>query len=146
MRYHSAVPPGDHAEVVRQLMDAFNRRDGDAALALMAPDVVFHPVSARALGRTEPFVGHAGIREYMQITEGRWDDLHVEIVQLQAAGDAVTVIGRARGRGAGGELNATAVWTWKLRDGLIAEGRVHSDTRQARQALGLTAEEPAQPG
>jgi ketosteroid isomerase-like protein len=118
-------------------MDAFNRRDAEAAMALMAPDVVFHPVSTRAMGREEPFVGLEGMREYLDLTEREWEELHVEVVQIEQAGDAVTVIGRAHGRGPGGELNATAIWTWKLRDGLVVEGRVHADTARARAALGL---------
>jgi len=128
---------GAEAEAVLKLMDAFNRRDREAAMALLSPDVVFHPVSARAMGRTEPFVGQAGMREYLEITESQWEELHVEVVQIEQAGNAVTVIGRARGRAGGGALDTTAIWTWKLRDGLICEGRVHADTARTRTALGL---------
>lgn len=119
-------------------MDAFNRRDVDAALALMDAAVEFHPVTARALGREEPFVGHAGMREYMAVTEREWADLHLEAVQIQEARDTVTVLGRTRGRGrTGGDLDADTLWTWKLRDGLVTECRVHADTAKARAALGL---------
>lgn len=119
-------------------MDAFNARDADAALVHMHPDIRFHPVSARALGREEPFVGHAGMREYLEMTEREWASLRLEAVQVQEARNAVTVLGRTHGRGrGGGVLDTNTLWTWKLRDGLVTECRVHADTAKARAALGL---------
>lgn len=129
--------PSGNAQVVLKLMDAFNRRDVETALACLDPAVTFSPVSTRALGREEPFVGHDGMREYLELASETWAELWLEVVRVQQAGDAVTVLGEARGRGPGGELRTSTIWTWKLRDGFIVEGRVHADTQIARAALGL---------
>jgi ketosteroid isomerase-like protein len=137
------VGSGENAAVVQAIMDAFNRRDLDAALVHFGPESAFYPVSTRALGREEPFVGHDGLREYFEITSRDWDDLEIEPVRIQETRETVTVIGEARGRGPGGELRATAVWTWKLKDRLVVECRVHSDPRHVRAALGRMDEAPS---
>jgi ketosteroid isomerase-like protein len=118
-------------------MDAFNRRDRDAAVACFAPDAVFYPVVAEALGRQEPFRGVEGLEAYFALTGELWEELRVEVAEIQQAGDAVVAIGTVRGRGRGGSIEEPVLWTWTVRDGLIVEGRVHGDTEPARAALGL---------
>jgi len=131
-------PIGRQVEQVKELFDAFERRDVDAALALLDPNVSFTPVTAHLVRGGRPYEGHEGIREYHDDVAEMWEELELVPVEYQAVAGVVVVIGEVRGR-ANGELRAPAVWTWKLRNGLIVEGSVHSDLETARAALGTTA-------
>jgi ketosteroid isomerase-like protein len=123
-------------EVVKRLFEAFARRDVEAVVALARPDVKLLPVTAHLARGGRAYEGHAGIREYMADASRLWEELELVPIQYEAVVDAVVAIGEVRARGAGGELRQPTVWTWKLRDGLIVDGRVHSDVKAARQALG----------
>jgi ketosteroid isomerase-like protein len=136
----SASPGRGHAtgsiELVKRLFDAFERRDVEAALALCNPDARFLPVTAEVARGGRPYEGHEGIREYFDDIERIWQDVETLPLQYEAVVDAVVVIGEVRLRAAAGELREPAIWSWKLRDGLVVDGRVHSDVEMARRALG----------
>lgn len=125
---------------VRLVMEAFNRRDVETVLTHAAADISFAPLVAEATGREEPFVGHEGLRLYFDLTGKLWDELVVEVEEIQEAGDAVVALGRVRGRGGGGRLDAAVIWAWKLRSGLIYDGRIHGDVAVTRAALGIDCE------
>lgn len=52
------------AEILREYIEAFNRRDVDAMIALADPDIVSHPWMAWSGGRR--YVGHEGLRGWMR--------------------------------------------------------------------------------
>jgi ketosteroid isomerase-like protein len=125
--------------IVKRLFDAFGRRDVDAALEVLDPDVRFLPVTAHMTREGKAYEGHDGIREYIEDVQRLWQELVLEPGEFQAVLGVVVVIGEVHGRGSGGELNVPVVWTWRLRDDLIVEGNVHSDLATAREALGDVA-------
>jgi ketosteroid isomerase-like protein len=125
-----------NVEVVKRLFEAFARRDVEAVVALAHPDVKILPVTAHIARGGRAYEGRAGIREYMADASRLWEELELVPIQYEAVVNAVVAIGEVRARGAGGELRQPAVWTWKLREGLIVDGRVHSDVKAAREALG----------
>lgn len=127
----------DNIETVRAMLAAFAVRDIEGVLRYLHPDVEFTPFLARLRGEPPVYRGHDGIRRYFRDMADAWPDLELEGMQMQQAGDAVTVIGSVRAETPNGELRADAVWTWRLRDGLLIEGRVHGDEGPARAALGL---------
>jgi ketosteroid isomerase-like protein len=129
-------PIGLQVELVRRLFEAFGRRDVEAALELLDPDVRFMPVTAHASRGGEAYVGHAGIREYFEDVAALWQELDLVPLEFEAVLGVVVVIGEVHARGPSHELRAPAVWTWMLRDGLIVEGSVHSDVASALAALG----------
>jgi ketosteroid isomerase-like protein len=127
-------PAGD--QVAERLLDAFNRRDVAAALALLHGDVVFLPVSARLLADGRAYRGHEGIRRYLDDVAAHWRRLEVTPVQVRAAGDAVVALGHVRSiTHAGRADEASATWVFKLRDGLIAQIQIFSDERLVRHAV-----------
>jgi ketosteroid isomerase-like protein len=132
-------PIGLQVELVKRLFEAFARRDVEAALELLAPDVRFMPITAHAARGGEPYVGHAGIREYFEDVAALWQELDLVPLEYEAVLGVVVVIGEVHARGPSGELRAPAVWTWMLRNGLIVEGSVHSDVNSALEALGELA-------
>jgi ketosteroid isomerase-like protein len=127
----------DGVEIVRRLLDAFNRRDVAAILELVDPEMRFVSMTGRLVREGEPYVGPEGLLEYFADAERLWPDLRVEVGQIQAAGDAVVVLGYVHAEAAAGAMRMPVVWTWRLRDGLVTECVVHSDERAARRALGI---------
>lgn len=124
-------------EVVRRVLDAFNRRDSEAILELVHPDARFVSMTGQLLREGAAYVGRDGLLEYFADAERLWQGLQVEPREIQAAGDGVVVIGYVHAHTDAGELRLPVVWTWRLRDGLIAECVVHSDAAAARRALGI---------
>jgi ketosteroid isomerase-like protein len=126
-------------ELVERLFEAFERRDVEAALALLDPAVKLLPVTAQVTRGGRPYEGHAGVREYVEDVGRLWDELELVPAEFEAVVGAVVVIGEVRAQGPAGEVRQPTVWSWRVRDELIVEGSVHSDLDAAREALGLGA-------
>ena len=87
-------------DLLRQVIDAFNRRDLDALLALMDPGVEFTPYE-RAVEGLGPYLGHEGVRSWWEDAFDPFPDLSAELYDLRAVGDITYARGRLRGTGAG---------------------------------------------
>ena len=130
-------PSGDgDIEVVKLAFDAFARRDVDAALDWMHPQVRLWVVTAAVSRAGRPYIGHQGVREYWRDAQRLWRELELVPIDFELVGQAVVVLGEVQARGPAGALRQPAVWTWKLNDGLVVDCRVDSDVRAARDALG----------
>jgi ketosteroid isomerase-like protein len=128
---------GDNADIVRRAFDAFSRRDLPALLAFIDPDIVFSPATARLAGRAEPYRGHDGMRTYMADVARVWQELRPEPDEFVEVGDVVVCTGRVYAWGIGRVIDAPAGWVWRLRAGLLVEGRVYDTRREALVAAGL---------
>jgi ketosteroid isomerase-like protein len=136
-----AESPAAREQVARRLFDAFNRRDLQAALALVHEELVFEPVSAAVMAGGQAYRGHQGIERYLADVKAYWQELTVNPVQIRAAGRAVVALGETSGRGAAGVLDRVpSSWVLKFRDGLVVHGQVFSDERAMREALGALAD------
>jgi ketosteroid isomerase-like protein len=125
--------------IAARLFDAFNRRDLDAALVCLDPQIVFAPVTASVLADGHPYCCHDGIRRYMADVQQHWHTLTVEPAQIRAAGDAVVVLGRVSGAGdAGSFRDVPLTCVLKFRGALVARAQVFFQERAARDALGTT--------
>jgi ketosteroid isomerase-like protein len=112
-------------DVVRAIYAAFAARDLDAAVALLSEDCELHLRGTAALiGRTEPYRGHAGMREYYDDVQRTWDDLVLFAEDFRAIPGAVVVMGHVEGRIGEEPVRRGAVWTWKVRGGKATEVRV----------------------
>ena len=128
---------GANADIVREVFNAFSRRDVPALLALSDPGIVFTPPTGRLAGRPEPYVGHEGLRTYMADVARVWQDLRSEPDEYVEVGDRVVCTGRVYGWGIGRVIDAPAGWVWRVRDGLVVEGHVYQTRRAAYEAVGL---------
>jgi ketosteroid isomerase-like protein len=128
---------GRNAEIVRAVFDAFSRRDLPALLALSDPEIVFIPPTGRLAGRDEPYRGHEGLRTYMADVARVWQDLRSEPDEYVELDDTVVCTGRVYAWGVGRVIDAPAGWVWRVRDGLVVEGRVYETRRGAYDAAGL---------
>src|SRR3954453_17097001 len=144
---------GRNAEIVRELFDAFGRRDTTAVLALCDPDIVFTPPTGRLAGRSEPYRGHEGLRAYLADVARVWQELRSEPDEYVELDDRVLCTGRVYAwgvgrvidapagwvwRGGGRGIDAPAGWVWGVRDGLVVEGHVYETRRAAYEAVGMS--------
>ena len=108
----------DEIEVVRGLYEAFERRDLDAMLAAFSDDAELHfEGTARLAGRSQPYRGHQGLREYLVDVERLWDELVLHATDYRAVPGSVIVMGYITGRRQGLDVRRSSVWTWKVKDG-----------------------------
>jgi ketosteroid isomerase-like protein len=112
-------------EVVRAIYDAFARRDLDSALAHVAPDCELHiEGTARETGRTEPYRGHDGMRQYFADVGRVWDSLELHAEDFRAVPGSVIVFGHVTAVRAGEPLRRGVLWTWRVRGGRAVHLRV----------------------
>jgi ketosteroid isomerase-like protein len=104
--------------VVRAVYDAFARRDLEGALCHIAADCELHlEGTAKAIGRTEPYRGHDGMREYFGDVTRVWEELTLHAEDVRVVPGSVIVIGHVSGIRGGQRMSRAAVWTWRVRDG-----------------------------
>jgi ketosteroid isomerase-like protein len=112
-------------EVVRGIYDAFNARDVEAALAYISPDCELDlRGTASRIGRTEPYRGPDGLRQYFADVEGYWEELSIHADDFRAIPGSVIVMGHVDGRQGGEPVRRSAIWTWKVSDGRATHVRV----------------------
>jgi hypothetical protein len=101
---------GDNVELFHRVIDAFNRRDLGAYLALMDPEVEFTPYEVWVQGG-EPYQGHTGVRIWWEESFAVFPDLRAEVDEVRDFGDRTFACGRLRGQGAGsGASIERAMW------------------------------------
>jgi ketosteroid isomerase-like protein len=130
----------ENVALVRKAIDALNRADFDALLALISPDVVWEALEGVS-GIGELYRGRAGVREWIeQMWENTEEGVHIEIEQLADLGDdrvfiAVVFTARRRGSGVPFELrNWQIVW---FADRLITRRQIFWTRAEALKIAGL---------
>ncbi len=124
-------------DLARRALEAFNRRDLEALLALCDANVELDVVTGAIVGRDEPYRGHEGVRRYLEDAERVWAELSMTARELREAGDAVVVVGRVYARGSGRIVDSPTGWVWRFRDSLLYSGRVYPNPDDALAAVGL---------
>ena len=72
----------------------------EAVLALSAPDIEFTAVTGEHAGRTEPYRGHDGMRQYFRDVASLWEELRLSPREFRVSGDPILVTGRVSARSA----------------------------------------------
>ena len=122
-------------EVVKASFAAFAARDLDAALALMDPDVELTAVTGEQAGRTEPYRGHEGMRQYFRDVATVWEELHLTPRDFRASGDLILVTGKVSARSRSRTVTGSTGWIWRVRDGKVTYVRVYPSAADAIAAL-----------
>jgi len=119
-------------EVVRAVVDAFNRGDLTTALGLCTEDVEFD--WSRRMLDGEVFHGHEGLRQFMQDTLEIFDEIHIPAEDVTDLGDDVVLLAgsaRFRGHASGLGVEAYAANLWTVRDGKVARFRFYQSKEDA---------------
>jgi serine phosphatase RsbU (regulator of sigma subunit)/ketosteroid isomerase-like protein len=137
----SSAPPtapepamgGGQAELVERLYESFNRRDEAGIVAVCDEGMEFFPFgTAEAIGRDAPYVGPAGLQEYMADVAQVWEELLITPSELERRGETLLVRGRVYARSREqGIRDMPVAWIWEVRDGRFVRGEVLSDPEQA---------------
>ena len=128
----------ENVELHCQAIDAFNRRDLGAYLALTHPEVEFTPYEVSVQGG-EPYRGHAGVRSWWEESFAVFPDFRGEVYEVRELGDRTFARGRIRGQGAGsGASFERALWqVAEWRDGKIVWWGTFESEAEALEAAGL---------
>ena len=122
-------------DVVKAVFAAFAERDVEGVLAHAGPDIVFNPVTADYVGRSDPYVGHDGLRQYFRDLGEVWDELRLVPVDFRQSGDTILVTGRVSARSPARIVAGSTGWIWRLRDGLVVYARVYPSAADAMAAF-----------
>ena len=128
----------ENVELAYRTYDAFNRRDLDAFLACMDPEVEFTTSFMQMEG--EPDVsGHAGLREWWRGLFAVFPDFRAEVLEVRDRGDAGIVAVRMFGHGAdSGAPFEVALWqAVKARDYKVTWWRMFASEAEALEAAGV---------
>ncbi len=121
----------------RQGIDAFNRRDLDAFLALADPRVIGISRVLAIEGGT--YEGHDGTREWWNGLLGVFPDFRIEIVWVRDAGNLTVseLRNQAHGEGSAAALDEQVWQVSEWRDGLVARWQMYATRAEALEAVGL---------
>jgi ketosteroid isomerase-like protein len=122
--------------LVKAVFAAFAERDIEGVLELMDPDIEFSAMTSDFAGRTEPYRGHEGIREYFRHVSLVWDELRLTPREYREVGDDILVTGRVSARSSARIVDGSTGWVWRVRDGRVVYGRVYASAADAERAAG----------
>jgi ketosteroid isomerase-like protein len=128
----------ENVEVVKQLTDAFHRRDIDAFSNLTTADVEWVPVFAAQVERGE-YRGRRGIEAFVRELRETWDEFRPVPEQYRDLGSRVLALGRlsARGRNSGAAIDAPWAGIFEFRGAKIFRIRTYLDHSEALKAVEL---------
>ena len=135
----SSTPRSSNAQIVRQQIEAGNRRDLDTYVALVSEDVEWED-SMFWSEPTRVYRGRAELRAWLARVLEPWESLHFEIEELTEAGDEVVFGGArltTRGKGSGAETQIRGWFVFTVADGKITSRRVFLDRAEGLEAAGL---------
>ena len=112
-------------DVVKAIYAAFAARDLEGALDFVDSACEIHVEgTARAAGRSGPYLGHRGLRQYFEDVEAVWASLEIHATDYRAVPGAVVVMGYVEGQGEAGVIRRSAIWTWRVAGGRAVQLRV----------------------
>jgi ketosteroid isomerase-like protein len=121
--------------VVKAVFAAFAERDLELVLDLVDPQFEFTTVTSDYAGRTEPYRGHEGVREYFRDVALVWDDLRLSPSDFRKVGDSILVTGRVSARSPARIVEGSTGWVFRVDDGRVIYGRVYASAADAEQAV-----------
>jgi hypothetical protein len=127
----------ENVEHYRQGIDAFNRRDLDAFLALADPGVIGVSRVLAIEGGT--YEGHDGARKWWTDLLEVFPDFEIAIVWVRDAGNLTVseLRNRAHGEGSAAPLEEFVWQVSEWRDGLVVRWQMYATEQEAVEAAGL---------
>ncbi len=131
----------ENIDAILKAVEALNRRDADAVVAVVSPDVEWE-TNPEMVGLGAIYRGRARVREFFEQLLGleTWESIHGVVEEITEAGDDRVLVGllvEARGRGSGvpAELQIWQV-LW-FAEGLITRRQAFWTRQHALEAAGL---------
>ena len=133
----------ENVELVRRGFEAGNRRDVEALIEVLDPEVEWHSALLMSLeGEAAVYRGHEGIREFFRDLDELFDKLHAEYPEIRDHGDQVVGLGRIsmQGKGSGAETESPIGTVIDLKNGKATQVRTFLDHKRrprSRRAVGV---------
>jgi ketosteroid isomerase-like protein len=126
-------------EIVRRLMEAFERRDPEATFAILDPAVVWDASNIAYDPLVGVYHGHEGVRDFWRQWLGPFEEHHAEVLNLIDAGDSVVLQTRliARGRASGIAVDMHRWAVHRFGHGRIVHVQIFDNEAEALEAAGL---------
>jgi ketosteroid isomerase-like protein len=130
----------ENVEVFKRAFDAINRRDAEALLSELDPEVEWHGAILMAMGGEQTvYRGHDGVREWLRDLYETLSEFQAKYPDIRDLGDRTVAIGHVRGRGTASEVeiqtrHATVV---EFKNGKGFRIRTYLDPEEAVEAVGL---------
>ena len=126
-------------EMLKEAIDAFNRRDIDSLMALTTPDFEWF---GALLGKVEggSYHGREGMERYFADAADTWEEFRSVADEFRDLDDRVLALGRLEGRGKGSGISVDAPF-WMLvdfRNDKLSRTRSYLDHGEALRAAGLS--------
>jgi ketosteroid isomerase-like protein len=128
-----------NVEIVRRLIEAWDRGDYSAALDSIDPEIEVN-VTFQTADLDGTYRGHAGLAELMGAFWAEFEGQRIEIEEAIPAGSDVVLGVRFYGRGkrSGVEIDAPAWHAWRLREGKAVRWGLFRRKQDALEAAGLS--------
>ena len=128
----------ENVEVVRRLLEAYDRGDMEGMISLIDPDGELH---SAIVGGAEGSVyrGTEGFRKWYADAYGSFEELRNEWSEFRDLGDRVLALGhvKARARKSGVELDSPLGWLFTVRDGKVVRSEFFLSHAHALKAAGF---------
>jgi ketosteroid isomerase-like protein len=126
----------ENVEIVRAVIDAFNRGDLEAAFKHMDSD--FEIDASRTIGPVHGVLKLDQIRAALDEFFGLWEAVRIEIDKFIDAGEQIATAFTSHHRGRDGiEVTVRPSFVWTIRDGRIVRQCFYQEWQEALEALGL---------
>src|SRR4051812_38669038 len=128
----------ENLEIVREGIEAWNRRDAKLWLTYAAPEIEWSPAGPAAVERTV-------YRGYEEVTGGlasvweAWEEFRLKELEVRDLGDSVLWLGRVKMKGGSShvELDQEFAFCFVLDGGRIVRVQAFPGWADALQAMGL---------
>jgi len=132
----------ENVEVVKWLVDAFNRRDLTGFASKLHEDVEWVPalITRVEAGPADEFRGVEGFWRWVAATDEAMSVFRIEAEAYRDLGDdRVLLLGvlAGQGRASGAEVRAELGQVFTIRDGRVVSYRGYLDRAEALEAVGL---------
>jgi ketosteroid isomerase-like protein len=123
-----------------RLFNAFNQRDAETIVELCSPDMEFFTITGEEIGRGAPYVGPAGLRDYLADVERFWEELLITPGSMERRDERLLVLGRVYVRNRElGIRDMPVAWIWRVEEGLFIRGEVFADPTEAVERFAQAA-------
>jgi ketosteroid isomerase-like protein len=131
----------ENLENFHRLVDALRKRDVEAALEDIHPDIELHPgLVATVAGGAAVYRGHEGVRQWFRDSFEVFGEVEFDFPDVRDLGDRVLALGhlRVRGSASGAPAESPFCYVNEYEDGKPIRIWTYLDPKEALEAAGLS--------
>jgi ketosteroid isomerase-like protein len=131
----------ENVEAFKRGVAAGNRRDYEAVLEDLDPEVEWHPgLLAPLEGKPTVYQGRDGVREWFRDATDLLGEAHMDFSEIRDLGDRILAFGhyRTRGEASGAEIGSPIAYVIEYKNGKATRVQSFLDPQEALEAAGLS--------